>query len=325
VDLLRTAFGTQNEVLLLVGSGSAGLDAAIGSLTRAAERVVVGVNGYFGRRIADIARSHGCRVDEVQAEWGSPLDPAAVEASLVGEPVAAAVVVVHVETSTGVVNPVPAIARIAEAHGAAIVVDAISSLGGMEIAMDEWGVDVCVAASQKCLGGPPGLAPVAVADRAWERIARAGARPGWYLDLGTWREFAVSGWSAHPSPVTVPTNAVRALLQGLRELADEGISQRARRFAGLGERLRDGLRSTGTAPLADEADSAPVVTAARSFPGVPSSEIVAHVERAHGIRIAGGGIGPLQDSVFRIGHMASGTSPDDIDDVVAAIGSFPRR
>ena len=323
VGLLREALGTTTaDVLLLVGSGSTGLDAAIGSLVDAGSGVVVGVNGSFGERLAAMARGHGAQVTEVEARWGEPIDPAALDAALSRVRQPAAVIVTHVETSTGVVNPIDALAATAHGHDVPILVDAVSSAGGMEVAMDRIGIDVCVTASQKCLGGPTGLAPVAVSASGWRAIERRRAARGWYMDLRTWRDFATREASWHPTPVSMPTNAVRALRQGLIELQDEGVPARAARFRRLAARLRAGLRALGVPPLADEGWAAPVVTAARSLPGVDSGDVVRAVERTHGIRIAGGPVGPLAGTLFRVGHLAPGTSEHDIDDVLGAIGSF---
>jgi alanine-glyoxylate transaminase/serine-glyoxylate transaminase/serine-pyruvate transaminase len=320
VELLRRAFGTAGDVLLLCGSGSVGLDAAIGSLVVPGDRVLVGVNGYFGTRLADMARAHGATTVELRAEWGSALDPRAAERALTAD--TRALVLTHVETSTGVVNPVREIAAMAGRWSVPVVVDAISSVGGMSLLTDEWGIDVCVGASQKCLGGPSGLAPVAVSERGWAAVERAAGGHSWYLDLRTWREGAVSRWPGHPSPVTMPTHIVRALRQGLRELMDEGVGARATRFATLGVRLRQGLAGLGFAPLAAERDAAPVVTAARTPPGIVSGDVVEELERDHRIRIAGGGIGPLHDAIIRIGHMAPGSDQDDVEVVLQALATF---
>ena len=325
--LLRQTFMTEGDVFILVGSGSAGLDAAIGSLIMPGAPALVGVNGYFGQRLADIARAYGAQVIEVAVEWGEPLAPEALDSALQNNRDISAVVVTHVETSTGILNPVRQIAQIANERAVPIIVDAISSLGGVEFAMDAWGIDVCVTASQKCLGGPAGLAPVAVSPRAWVAIEKvsASAGHGWYLNLQTWRDFAVSQRDWHPFPVTIPTSAVLALREGLRALLTEGIPQRIRRYQTLATRLRAGLQQLGFYPLAAEACAAPVVTAAYSLPGVPSGQIVEFLERTHGLKIAGGGLGPLHDTIFRVGHMAPSVSERDIDDVLAALEDFKRQ
>jgi alanine-glyoxylate transaminase/serine-glyoxylate transaminase/serine-pyruvate transaminase len=324
--MLRQVFGTQNDVFVLVGSGSAGLDAAIGSLLAPGQTALVGVNGYFGHRLATIARLYGAEVVEVTAEWGRAIDPDAFGRALAAHPAAGAVIVTHVETSTGVVNPVQAIARQANAAGAPMMVDAVSSLGGLEMAMDAWGIDLCVSASQKALGGAAGLAPVAVGPRAWAAMERRGrAGRGWYLNLLVWREYAQEQKDWHPFPVTIPTNAFLALRAGLQALLAEGLPERFERFARLAARLRARLAGLGYQPLASEAEAAPVVTAAYSLPSVPSGRIVEYLERVHQIKIAGGGLGPFRDTVFRVGHMAPTVSEADIDAVVAALEAFARQ
>ena len=327
LGLLRQVFAAEGDILLLVGSGSAGLDAAIGSLLAPGETALVGVNGYFGKRLAAIARAHGADVVEVTAEWGEPLATEAFESAVRQHPEAKAIVAAHVETSTGVVNPVHDIARLANAQGVPVMADAISSLGGVEFAMEAWGVDVCVSASQKCLGGPAGLAPVAVGPRGWAAIEKrlaAAPGPGWYLNLQTWREFAQSQKEWHPFPVTMPTHAVLSLRAGLRALLAEGLPNRLRRYRTLAARLRAGLQELGFQPLAADACAAPVVTAARSLPGIPSGRVVEFLERAHGLKIAGG-LGPLQHTIFRVGHMAPSVGERDIDDVLAALEDFKHQ
>lgn len=328
LQLLRQAFVTEGDVFILVGSGSAGLDAAIGSLLAPGDTALVGVNGYFGQRLAAIARAYGAHVVEVAAEWGEPLAPELFESTLRQYPGAKAIIATHVETSTGVVNPVREIAHLANVRDVPMMADAISSLGGVEFAMEAWGVDLCVSASQKCLGGLAGLAPVAVGPRAWAAIEKrlaAAPGPGWYLNLQTWREFAQTQKDWHPFPVTMPTNAILALRAGLRDLIAEGIPQRLSRYRALMARLRAGLQALGFQPLAADSCAAPVVTAAHSLPGIPSDRVVEFLERSHGIKIAGGGLGPLQHTIFRVGHMAPSISERDIDDVLAGLEDFKRQ
>ena len=324
MGLLRQVFGTQGDVFALVGSGSAGLDAAIGSLLAPGQTAVVGVNGFFGQRLAIIARMYDAKVVEVPAEWGRAIDPAAFENALRAHPDAGAVILTHVETSTGVMNPVQAVARLANAAGVPIMVDAVSSLGGLPLDMDAWGIDLCVSASQKALGGLAGLAPVAVSPRAWAAIERRGsAGRGWYLNLLVWREYAQTHKHWHPFPVTIPTNTFLALQAGLHTLLEEGLPQRAARFARLAARLRGRLAELGYHPLASEAEAAPVVTAAHSLPGVPSGRIVEYLDREHQLKIAGG-LGPLHDAIIRIGHLAPSVSDEDLDHVLAALEAFRR-
>jgi alanine-glyoxylate transaminase / serine-glyoxylate transaminase / serine-pyruvate transaminase len=319
---LARVFGTAGDVHLLVGSGSAGLDACLGSAAATGQTVIVGVNGFFGQRLQAVAESYGLRVVVVGAPWGQPLNPADFDAALAQHPQAALVAVVHIETSTTVVNPIQAIGEIVRARGGFYLVDAVSSLGGVPLAMDAWHIDLCASASQKCLGAPPGLAPVAVGARGWEAIDRVPDKAhGWYLNLRVWRQYAVEWGDWHPFPVTLATNHVLALRASLRHLLEEGLDQRIARYRGLALRLRRGLRAIGLEPYTPDERLAPVVTAAYGPPGVPTGRLVGYLADAHRIRIAGG-MGQLKDVVFRIGHMAPSLTEADIDDLVEKLGAF---
>lgn len=322
LNLLRQVFGTRGEVFPLIGSGTAGLDAALNSVLSPGDRVLVGVSGFHSQRLAAMARAHGAHVVEINGTWGEPILPAAVDAAL-HDP-AFLVAVTHVETTTGVLNPVREIAQVVRERGGLIMVDAVGSLGGVEFAMDEWGVDLCCAASQKCLGGAAGLAPVAVGARAWDAMdQRARAPRSWYLDLLEWRQ-AARDWAAwHPYPVTMPTHLILALRAGLRALVADGLANRFAYYRALAERLRLGLRELNLAPLVADEYAAPVVTAVCAPPDVPSNDMVAFLESAHHIKISGG-FGALANKVFRIGHMGPTITFQDIDAVLAGLDDFMR-
>jgi alanine-glyoxylate transaminase/serine-glyoxylate transaminase/serine-pyruvate transaminase len=319
---LAQVWGTDGDVHLLVGSGSAGLDACLGSAAATGQTVILGVNGFFGERLQAIAQAYGLRVVVVAAAWGAPLDPSAFEAALAQHPDTALVGVVHLETSTAVVNPVRAIGEIVRARGGTFLVDAVSSLGGTPLEMDAWHIDLCASASQKCLGAPPGLAPVAVGPRGWEAIDRIpDAGHGWYLNLRVWRQYAREWADWHPFPITQATSLVLALRESLTRLQAEGLDQRLARYQALALRLRRGLRAIGMPPFTPDEQMAPVITAAHGPPGVPTSRIVDYLARAHQIKIAGG-MGALRDKVFRIGHMSPRLTEADIDEVVERLGQF---
>ena len=302
---LAQVFGTTGDVHVLVGSGSAGLDACLGSAAAAGQTVIIGVNGFFGQRLQAIAESYGLSVVPVTAPWGQPLDPAAFEIALNQHPATALVAVVHVETSTTIVNPIQAIGEIVRAHNNYYLVDAVSSLGGVPLNMDAWHIDLCVSASQKCLGAPPGLAPVAVGPRGWEAIDRVPAKGhGWYLNLRVWRQYAQDWGDWHPYPITLATNIVLALRASLGHSLAEGLDQRWARFRQLAVRLRHGLRSIGLEPFTSDALLNPVVTAAYGPPGVPTSRLIAYMAEQHGIKIAGG-----MGQIGKTGSSASGTWP----------------
>ncbi|MCL4559060.1 MAG: alanine--glyoxylate aminotransferase family protein [Chloroflexi bacterium] len=322
---LKQVFGTSGDVFLMVGSGTVGIDACIGSALSTGEKILVGRNGFFGDRLMSVAEGYGLKVVPVDAPWGQPLQAADFEAALAHHPDAKAIAAVHLETSTAIVNPVEAIGQVSRRHGTIFFVDAVSSLGGLEMRMDDWGIDLVASATQKCLGAPPGLSPVAVSKAGWEAIDRNPDKAhGWYSDLRVWRHYAVDWGDWHPFPVTMATNNVMALRASLDTLLAEGIQQRLKRYCDLALRLRAGLRRVGMPPFTPDELMAPVLTTAYGPAGVPTGEIVNYLAETHQIKIAGG-LGALKDKVFRIGHMSPMVSPADIDEVIAALAEFNHK
>jgi alanine-glyoxylate transaminase/serine-glyoxylate transaminase/serine-pyruvate transaminase len=322
-DLLKQVFKTEGEVHILSGSGSAAIDAAIGSLTTSGEAVVVGNNGFFGDRLEEICAGYGLKVTRVSAPLGERLDPDSFRQAFGMDPRPALVALVYLETATAVINPVREIAAVANEFGVPIVVDAVSALGGMPLAMDEWGIDICASASQKCLGAPPGLGPIAVAPRAWKIMeSKADRGHGWYLNLETWRRFSDEWGRWHPHPVTVATSNIYALRVGLRKLLEEGIEQRVKRYTKLALRLRKGVRALGMEPLTPDDQLAPVLTAVFAPDGVVIGELVGYLREEHGIMISGGLGEGLKDRVFRVGHMGPTVTEGDIDEVLLALRAF---
>lgn len=323
LELLRGIFNTQGTIFLMVGSGSVALDACIGSAFSSGEKVLVGVNGFFGERLQAIAISNGLNVVPVFAAWGEPLRAVDFEEAFSCNPDATGALVVHLETSTAIANPVWEIGPVVRQHGGVFVVDAVSSLGGLPFKMDEWCIDLCASASQKCLGAPPGLAPLAVGQRGWEFIDRDERKNhGWYTDLRVWRQYATDWADWHPFPVTMATNNIMALRTSLEQLLQEGIPQRLERYHQLALRLRAGLRKIGFQPFTSDELMVPVLTAVYGLPGVPTTRIVDYMAEEHKIKISGG-LGVLKDKIFRIGHMSPILQPDDIDQVVNALEKFP--
>jgi alanine-glyoxylate transaminase/serine-glyoxylate transaminase/serine-pyruvate transaminase len=323
LDMLRKVYGTSGDVFILVGSGSSALDACLGSSLSTGEQVIIGVNGWFGERLAAIAQQYGLTVHPVTAPWGQPLDPADFTKAFEAYPEARLAAVVHLETSTTVVNPIQEIGSLAAHYGRVLMVDAVSSLGGMPVQMDDWGIGLCASASQKCLGAPPGLATVAVSPSAWSLIDRVENNGhGWYLNLRVWRTFATewAGW--HPFPITMATNNVMALRAGLQGLLAEGIDRRMLRYRTLALRLRQGLRQIGMQPYTPDDLMAPVLTAAYGPSGVPTSEIVAYMSEVHHTKIAGALGDQLKDRIIRIGHMSPTVGEADIDQLLVQLAAF---
>lgn len=322
-DLLKQVFKTEGDVHILSGSGSAAIDAAIGSLTTTGERVVVGINGYFGDRLEEICAGYGLEVTRIPAPLGEQLDPESFREALSADPRPGLVTLVALETATAVVNPVREIAALANEYGVPVVVDAVSGLGGVPLSMDEWGVDIVASASQKCLGAPPGLGPIAISPRAWKIMESKPDRAhGWYLNLETWRRFADEWGQWHPHPVTVATNNIYALRTGLRTLLEEGVDRRIQRYTEMAMSLRNGVRALGMEPLTPDDQLAPVLTAVFAPEGVKISELLGYMRNEHDIVISGGLGETLKDRVFRVGHMGPTVTADDIDDVLGALRAF---
>jgi alanine-glyoxylate transaminase/serine-glyoxylate transaminase/serine-pyruvate transaminase len=323
LGMLRQVHATESDVMILVGSGSSAIDACLGSALASGEPVIIGVNGWFGERLCTIAQHYGLDVVQVTAPWGRPLDPADFRKAFEAHPQARMAAVVHLETSTTIVNPVEEIGPLAARAGRVLMVDAVSSLGGIPLHMDEWVIGLCASASQKCLGAPPGLATVAVSPAAWELIDRVPNKGhGWYLDLRVWRQYAAdwAGW--HPFPITMATNNVLALRTGLAGLLAEGIESRMARYRKLALRLREGLRQIEMQPYTPDELLAPVLTAAYGPPGVSTGEIVDYMAQIHHTKIAGGLGERLKDKIFRIGHMSPTVSEADIDQVLGQLAAF---
>lgn len=320
--LLQKVFDTSGDVFIMNGSGSVGTDACIGSALSTGEKIIVAANGFFGDRLKWIGENYGLQVVAVDAPWGKPIAARDVARAFRKHPDAKAIVMVHLETSTTVANPVAEVGQIAREHGACYIVDAISSLGGLPFHMDEWGVDLCASASQKCLGAPPGLCPVAVSAHGWQMIDRDPKKDhGWYGDLRVWRHYTRewAGW--HPFPVTMAVNNIAALRVGLEQLLAEGIETRLARYTQLALRLRAGLRAIGMQPFTSDEMMVPVLTAAYGPPGVPTTRIVDYLAEEHGIKISSG-LGSLHDKIIRIGHMSPLVTEADIDQVLDALKSF---
>ena len=322
-DLLKRVFKTEGDVHILSGSGSAAIDAAIGSLTTTGERVVVGINGYFGDRLEEICAGYGLEVSRIPTPPGEQLDPESFREAFSAEQRPALIALVYLETATAVVNPVREIAALAGEYGVPVVVDAVSALGGLPLSMDDWGIDICASASQKCLGAPPGLGPIAISPRAWKIMESKPDRShGWYLDLETWRRFADEWGEWHPHPVTVATNNIYALRTGLRTLLEEGVDRRIERYTEMAMSLRNGVRALGMEPLTPDDQLAPVLTAVFAPEGVVIGELVRYLREEHNIVISGGLGEALKDRVFRVGHMGPTVTAGDIDDVLGALRAF---
>ncbi len=322
IEMLQQVFNTRYDVFLMVGSGTCAIDACMGSSLMAGEKILIGNNGFFGDRLVAIAQNNGLDVIEVKAEWGETLDPQAIKQALREHADIKAVAVVHSETSTTIINPIEEIGAILKPLETVFIVDAVSSLGGLPFDLENWGVDLCASATQKCLGCVPGLAPVAISPKAWQMIDRPGSKAhSWYTNLQNWRKYAKEWGDWHPTPVTMPVNTVNALMVALQQLMEEGIENHMIRFQNFALQLRAGLREAGMLPFTPDEILNPVLTAARPPEGVESCQVVKYLLDTHGIQISGG-LGDLKNKIFRVGHMSPVLTSEDIDTLIEDLKSF---
>lgn len=317
---LAELFGTRNRFTLpLSATGSAGMEACLVNLLEPGDRVVVGVHGVFGSRMCEVARRAGADVTAVEAPFGQALDPNAMrEAIRAIKP--RAVAFVHAETSTGVLQPVEEIAAAACDADALVILDCVTSLGGVSVALDEWGIDAAYSGTQKCLSCPPGLSPVSFSERALERVrARSHPVQSWYLDVTLLDGYYATGKRVYHH--TAPISAILGLTEGLRIVLEEGLDARAQRHREAAGRLIAELEPLGFEPLVAEALRLPPLTTLRLPRAVTSrgeADVRARLLLHHGIEV-GGGLGPLAGSIWRVGLMGENAHPECVDRLVTAL------
>jgi aspartate aminotransferase-like enzyme len=287
---------TENDVLLFTASGSGAFESAVVNLLSPGERVLVATAGEFGDRWCALARAYGAEVHELRYAWGETPQPDDLRSRL-DESGAEVVVVVHSETSTGVVADVQALARVTREAGALVVVDAVSSLGAVALETDAWGLDVVVAGSQKALMTPPGLSLATVSEVAWERSRRS-TMPRFYFDWAR-MQAALEGGS---TPFTPAVTLVAALDAALGLLLEEGVDAAFARHAALGRACREGAKAMGLELFSPDEERSAVVTAILTPDGVDAKELVLELRDRFGITVAGAH-GELGSRMFRIGHI----------------------
>lgn len=322
-DGLRYLFQTDNEHTFAVsGTGSAAMETALANLVEPGETVLVPSNGYFGSRMGEIAARVGGEVVTVDAPWGEPLDPAAVE-SAVAEHRPTVFGFVHGETSTGVRQTnVEELVDIAHDHDAFVVADTVASLGGVEFRTDDWGVDVVYSGSQKCLSAPPGASPITFAPRAVEKIwSRDEPVRSWYLDLeGVWEYWGDERNYHHTGPITT----IYALREALRLVAEEGLEARWDRHARVAGALKAGVEAMGSSLYVDDDHWLPTLNPVSVPPEVDDGAVVETMLEEYGIEIVGG-LGALEGDIFRVGCMGHSARPENVTRFVPALGTVLSR
>lgn len=307
-ELLRLVFQTEEGLAIaLPGTGSAGMQAGLNSLLEPGDTVVICSCGYFGERMADMAERLGANAVVLRGEWGKPFPPEMLEEELGRHDSVKMVSVVHAETSTGVLQPLDEIAALAKAHGALLMVDAVTSLGGTEFNFDALGVDYAYSCSQKCLGAPPGICPVAVGPRALEVIeSRTTKPPSWYLDLGLIAKY----WGPeHVYHHTAPVSMILGLREALRIVLEEGLDDRIARHQLNSAALRAGISALGLDFLVAESFRLDQITAVNIPDGVDDATVRQRLLREQSIEI-GKGFGPFDGNVWRIGLMGESSKAE---------------
>ena len=310
VELLRFLFRTQNRLTFPIsGTGSAGMEASFCNFLEPGDTAVVGVNGVFGERMVDNAVRCGAEVIPVTAEWGKIVAPEAIEAALKSRKKVKMLALVHAETSTGVMQPLAEASQLAKHYGALFMVDTVTSLGGQEVAVDDWGIDICYSGTQKCISCPPGLSPFTANQKAMDVLqARKSKGNSWYLDLALLSAYWGTGRVYHH---TAPVTMIYALHEALVLIAEEGLEKRLKRHQKNADALRAGLEAIGIVLHAEEGHRLNSLTSIRIPAGVDDLRVRQKLLNEYNIEI-GGGLGPLKGKIWRIGLMGESSSEGNV-------------
>jgi aspartate aminotransferase-like enzyme len=295
----KRVFKTKADLLLLTSSGSGGLESAVANLVSPGDEVVVALSGNFGERFAALAVAYGADVVRLEFEWGQPVEPDDLARVLEHHPKAKVLLLTHNETSTGLTNPLPQLARIGREAGRIVVVDGVSSISSIAIETDAWGIDVAVSGSQKGWMAPPGIALVSVSDRAWEQQAKARS-PRFYFDWKEAKAWADKGMT----PFTPAIPVAFALQEGLRMLEEEGLDNVYERHARLARATQAGLKALGFELFAREGYRSNTVTSALPPPGLDVNALRKLLNDKYAVVIAGGQ-GKMTGKMVRVGHLGA--------------------
>ncbi len=313
---LQQVFQTNAAVLPFVASGTGGLEAAVVNVLSPGDRVLALSCGQFGNRFAATAEAFGLEVLKEEAEWGRGIDPEAVESALHRYRGIKAVLVTHNETSTGVANHLQAIAKAVRPSGALLIVDAVSSLGALELRTDEWGIDLVITGSQKALMSPPGAVFISVSDRAWEAV-KASRLPKSYFSFARAREMLNAEVAYTPFTPAIPV--IFALQVALAMILREGLDARFAYHRRLARATREGIQALGLTLFPPLSWASDTVTAIRVPRGVEAARLLRLLRSEYGVVLAGGQ-GRLEGQIFRIGHMGYAQG----DQILAALDALER-
>jgi aspartate aminotransferase-like enzyme len=312
-DILKEIFQTKGDVLILTGSGTGGMEAAIVNTLSPGDKVLVVSNGFFGERFADIAEIYGAQVERLRFEWGSAADPEAVRQALAKDPGVKAVLVTHNETSTGVTNDLAAISNVVKEFEKLLLVDAISGLGAIDLPADAWGCDVVITASQKGWMVPPGLAMVSVSEKAWQAQAEA-RMPKYYWDFAKAKQFLDEKGQ---TPWTPAISMFFALAAALELFQQEGLQNILARHERVGSKAREVVKSLGLSLFPQDRCASNTVTAVKASEGLDVKKLLGILREEHDV-VLSGGQQRLEGKIFRIGHLGY-VSEEDMEAVGQAL------
>ena len=320
-SLLQYAFQTKNELTIPVSApGSAGMETCFMNLVEPGDKALVCINGVFGARMKEVASRAGAEVTTLEFDWGTAVDPAKVEAALKADPGISIVAFVHAETSTGVRSDAKTICALAQQHNCLSIVDAVTSLGGIELNVDEWGIDAIYSGTQKCLSCTPGLAPVSFSNKAVERIkARIGKSDSWFLDLnlvmGYWGQGVKRAYHH-----TAPVNSLYALHEALLILHEEGLENAWERHREHHNALVAGLDALGIKMLVEEAVRLPELNTVAIPEGIDDATVRSALLERFDLEI-GAGLGKFAGNAWRIGLMGNGCNKQNVLHCLSALGT----
>ena len=318
-QMLKYAFQTQNEMTMPVSApGSAGMETCFANLVEPGDKVIVCINGVFGMRMKENVERTGGVAVLVEDDWGTAVTPAKVEAALQANPDAKIVAFVHAETSTGACSDVKTLCEIAHKHNCLTIVDSVTGLGGVELRVDEWGVDAIYSGTQKCLSCTPGLSPISFNERALEKVRNRKTKvQSWFLDLnlvmGYWGQGAKRTYHH-----TAPVNALYALHESLVMLKEEGLENSWKRHADMHAKLKAGLTEMGIQFVVDEAVRLPQLNSVWIPEGVDDAAVRAELLNTYNLEI-GAGLGAFAGKVWRIGLMGFSAKEENVLFCVSAL------
>ncbi|MBW6486119.1 MAG: alanine--glyoxylate aminotransferase family protein [Syntrophobacterales bacterium] len=309
-QLLRKVFQTENTLTLpMTGTGSAGMETAYCNFVEPGDRVMILCNGYFSDRMCEMAKIYGANVIRIEKPWGEVFTPEEVETALQENGNVKILALIHAETSTGALQPLQGIGEIVHRHGALFLVDCVTSLSGVPLSIDAWGIDIAFSASQKCLGCPPGLSPFTVSDRAAAVLhARKSPVPNWCLDLTKIEKYWSKERVYHHTPSTTLHYGFR---EGLRLVLEEGLEHRWARHRRIAEYLFAKMDSIGVQCLVKKENRLPSLTTILVPEGVDDAAVRTKLREAYNIDIAGG-FGPLKGKIWRVGLMGFSSRRENV-------------